>query len=118
MELAANGRSQQRPQAPATPAKATRGARQTLERISARPLAGLGQLPTPVLPTILLALVLFGMLFPARWAGVALVTVALLLAWLTALSWPATSTSGRVVRVSVNLALLALGCLRIMGLVG
>jgi hypothetical protein len=89
-----------------------------LERISARPLAGLGQLPTPVLPATLLALVLFGMLFPEPWAGAALIVVGLLLGWLTALSWPTTSTSGRVLRVAVNVAVLALGCMRIAGVVG
>lgn len=81
-------------------------------------MASLGLLPTQVLPIVLLTAVLMGLLFPANWAGLLLILVGVFMAWLTALSWPATTLGGRVLRVVVNLVLIGLGITRMMGLLG
>jgi hypothetical protein len=65
------------------------------------------------------AILLFGgLIFTGAFAwigGLLLLLVAVFLAWLTALSWPAISGGARFIRVVVVLALLGLTVLKFMG---
>jgi hypothetical protein len=68
-----------------------------------------------VLPAVLLfvGLILTG---PLAWlGGILLLIVCLLLAWLTALSWPAITPGSRLLRVVVVVALGAVAVLKFMG---
>jgi hypothetical protein len=78
---------------------ATRTLRHQVERASRPLLLRLHGWPRPVLPVITVVLVLVGVLAPPILGVVALAVVALFVAWIGYLSWPAVSASGRVLRV-------------------
>jgi hypothetical protein len=72
-------------------------------------------LPTFVIPALLAVALFLGLVLPWSWAGLLLVAIGLFLAWLTALSWPAISPGSRMLRVLVNIGVLALGVLKVLG---
>jgi hypothetical protein len=82
--------------------------RQTAERRSAKPLLFLYQLPTWVLPVILVVLLVGGLAMRGPAAAVALCGVAAVLGWLATLSWPRLSSSGRLGRVLAVAVVLVL----------
>jgi hypothetical protein len=73
-------------------------------------------LPIFLVPTLLAVMLFMGLAISAPWAGLLLLVIAAFLTWLTALSWPAISPGSRVLRLVVNLSVLALGVLKLMGL--
>lgn len=81
-------------------------ARQAIERRSAAVLLMLHQMPAWLAPVVLVALLVTG--FAVRtWPGaVALGGVAAVLSWLAALSWPRLNVQGRLLRVTVIVAVL------------
>ena len=79
--------------------------RQAVERFSARPLVFLHQLPRWALLVVVLGLLISGFAVPGWIGAIALLLVAVLLAWLAYLSWPSINASGRVLRV------IALACM-------
>ena len=74
--------------------------RRSLEQSSARPLVLLHQLPVWVVPLLLAALLIAGLVVPGWIGAVALVLVAAFLGWLAAVSWPRLTPSGRLLRVA------------------
>lgn len=89
------------PRSQRVPSQAKSPARIKLERRSARPLYTLNRLPKLVLPILMGALLLAGLLIPGRWAGILLLVLAGFLGWLLALSWPALAVTSRWVRLLV-----------------
>jgi uncharacterized protein DUF6703 len=87
------------------------GLRRAVTRWSAMPLVFLHQLPRWVLPLVLVALLLAGMLGTGWVGALALIVLAALLAWLAYLSWPTTPLAGRLLRAGafILLVLLAAG---------
>ncbi len=83
-------------------------ARRLLERRSAVLLVYLHQIPRWVVPLAIAALFLAGVFAPGIAGAALLVVLALFLAWLSALSWPALARNARLVRVITVLAVLAL----------
>ena len=73
--------------------------RQAVERVSARPLVFLAQLPKWVLLVILLGLLISGFAVPGLIGAAALLVVGILLGWLAYLSWPSLNTQARAGRV-------------------
>jgi hypothetical protein len=99
------------------PAASSPGRRALEERSYAllRVLHGVPRWIVVVLPAALLflGLVLTG---PLAWlGGLLLLLVCALLAWLTALSWPAITPGSRLLRVVVVLALLGVAVLKLLG---
>ena len=83
-------------------------ARASIERASATPLLWLHQLPTWLLPILAVALLVAG-LAVRTWPGaVALCGVAAILGWLAVLSWPRLNVQGRLLRVAVIAAVVAI----------
>jgi hypothetical protein len=88
------------------------GARQSVERRSAAPLAYLHQLPAILPPLVLAALLVTG-LAARGWIGAAaLCVVAAVLGWLAFLSWPGLTSRGRAGRAAAIACVLALGVLQ------
>jgi hypothetical protein len=87
-------------------------ARQATERRSARPLMYLYQLPSWILPLVLVGLLIAGLAVKGPGGGVALCGVAVVLGWLAAMSWPQLSLAGRAGRVLAVLLMLALAGLQ------
>jgi hypothetical protein len=84
------------------------GARRGIERASVKPAAYLHHLPR-WLPPVVVAALFVGGLYVRGWTGtIMLLLVAAALAWLAALSWPAVSAPGRLLRVAVIAGLVAL----------
>ena len=82
--------------------------RQSIERLSLRPAAYLRALPR-WLPPVVIAALFVGGLAVRGWGGaVMLLLVAVVLAWLAVLSWPAAQPQTRVLRVVALAALLGL----------
>jgi hypothetical protein len=104
-------RQARRAAAPAAPT----GARKRFEDLSRPALTWMRALPTFLVPALLAVALLLGLAIPAPWAGSLLVGVGLFLSWLTALSWPAVSAGSRLIRVVVDLGMLALGALKLLG---
>lgn len=94
-----------------TNSPAASGLRRAVERWSATPLVFLHQLPRWVLPLVLVALLLAGMIGTGWVGAAALLVLAALLAWLAFLSWPSTPPAGRLLRLAafIVLVLLAAG---------
>ena len=90
-----NGRAQRTPSSYQSPA------RRKLEAVSYKPLKFIHSMPRLVLPIVMGALLLAGLLIPSSLAGLLLIVLGLLLAWLVALSWPAIEVSSRAIRVVV-----------------
>jgi hypothetical protein len=74
-------------------------------------------MPAFLLPLLIAVTLFLGLALPWPWTGVLLVVVGLFLSWLTALSWPAISPGSRALRVLVNIAIIALGVLKVQGLI-
>lgn len=72
-------------------------------------------LPTFVLPLVLAVMVFLGLALPSGWAGLFLLAITVFLTWITALAWPTVSPGSKVLRVVVDLALLAVAVLKMMG---
>ncbi|MFN8158450.1 MAG: DUF6703 family protein [Candidatus Nanopelagicales bacterium] len=103
------------PAAAAPPPPQASGFRRWLESWSGIPLVILSRQPSWLVPVILAVMLVAGLAVPSRWAGLLLVVVGLFLAWLTALSWPAAGTAGRIGRLVVVLALFAAAGARLLG---
>lgn len=106
----ADRRSAQRRAAAASPgARATpsRGARAALERVSTPLVLRMSALPGWVVPALMLAIAVAGLLVGGPVGFVLLLLVAVFLAWLAALSWPVLAPRTRLLRVLVPLAVLA-----------
>ncbi len=73
------------------------------------------RLPGFVVPVLLAILLFFGLTISAPWAGSLLLIIAVFLTWLTAVSWPAISPGSRLLRVAIDVFLLALGVLKLLG---
>ncbi len=107
-------------QGPAQSAKSTTpdqhgGRRRRFEAISAPWLLRMQRLPAFVVPVLLALLLFLGLTIRAAWAGSLLIVIAVFLTWLTAVSWPAISARSRLVRVVVDVGVLALGVLKLLG---
>lgn len=89
--------------------------RQAAEHRSAKALIFLHQLPTWILPLVMVVLLITGLAVQGPGGGVALAGVAVVLGWLAAISWPrlsANSKLGRIVGIAVVLALAGLQATR------
>lgn len=100
-------------QAPSGPAS---DARRTLERRSAGPLLMLHRLPKWVIPILMVALLLLGLLIPSNWAGIFIVLIAVFLGWLLALSWPVILPGSRLFRLLVIVLVAGVGIAKMLGL--
>jgi ABC-type multidrug transport system fused ATPase/permease subunit len=102
-------------EAPVAPAT---GARRTLEVKTGPLLVMIHSMPRWVLPVSLAAALFFGLLLDGSWAwlgAILLGVIAVFLAWLLALSWPLLSTSSRLIRSVVVLAVGGLAVLKALG---
>ena len=72
-------------------------------------------LPGFLIPVTLGILLFFGLALSATWSGVLLIVIAVFLFWLTAVSWPAITPGSRILRVVVDVCVLALGVLKLAG---
>lgn len=102
-----------RPQRVPAPAKSP--TRIKFERVSLRPLTIIHRLPRLIVPIVMGALLLAGLLLPSSWAGLLLVVLAAILGWFVALSWPAIVPSARVLRVVVIVVIAAAAVWRLTG---
>jgi hypothetical protein len=100
--------------ASAPPVRAT-GFRGWLESWSGPPLVILSRQPAWLVPGLLAVFLVAGLALPSSWAGLLLLVPALFLAWLAALSWPRTSTVGKILRVGMTIALFAAAVARLLG---
>ena len=87
-------------------------ARASVEQRSATTLLWLHQLPAWVPPVLAVALLVAGLAMHGWAGGIALVGLAVVLAWLAALSWPRLSGSGRLLRIVVVGLVVAVGVVR------
>jgi hypothetical protein len=99
----------------ARPEVASTGWRLSLEKASVRPLLVLKSMPTWLVPVLLAAVMVAGLMIPSPWAGLLLLLPAAFLLWLLVLSWPLLSTSGRLLRVLVVGVLLGATWFRVTG---
>ncbi|MFZ1363106.1 MAG: DUF6703 family protein [Candidatus Nanopelagicales bacterium] len=104
-----SGRAQRTPSTYQSPA------RRKLEALSYKPLKAIHTMPRLVLPIVMGALLLAGLLIPFPLAGLLLVLLGLLLTWLVALSWPALEMSARAIRVIVILIIFAAAVWKLSG---
>jgi len=104
-----------RPRPPAAAAARKRSARTRFEDASRPVLVRMRALPTFLLPMLIAVTLFLGLALPWPWTGLLLVAIGLFLAWLTALSWPATSAGSRALRIVVNISIIALGVLKVLG---
>jgi O-antigen ligase len=100
------GRKTPKPRRPLPPGQAlytpqASPARQAVERRSAALLVYLHQLPRWVPPVVLAVLLIAGLAVHGIGGAIALIGVALVLAWLALVSWPQLSPAGRAVRTMV-----------------
>ena len=87
-------------------------ARSRMERSSAKPLVWLHQQPVWFPPLVVALLLVVGLAVPGWLGAAALVLVAGFLGWLAALSWPQTSTGGRLLRVAAVVGVLAVAVIQ------
>ena len=87
-------------------------ARSRMERSSARPLVWLHQQPVWLPPLVVALLLVVGLAVPGWLGAAALVVVAGFLGWLAALSWPQTSTGGRLLRLAAVAGVLAVAVIQ------
>jgi hypothetical protein len=85
--------------------------RQALEHRSATWLLWLHQLPRWVAPVLAAVLLIAGLAIGGVGGGLALAGLAVVLAWLAALSWPRLNAQGRALRV------LAVACVLIIAVI-
>jgi hypothetical protein len=77
----------------------------------------LHSLPRWVVPVLLGAMLLFGLILqgPLAWVGgILLAIVSVLVIWLTALSWPVLTPGSRMVRFVIGLMLVGITILKFM----
>ena len=91
---------------PVTPGAS--GTRQTVERISARPLFFLVHLPKWVPMVVALGLLITGFIVPGLIGAAALLLVAIFLGWLAYLSWPSINAWGRAGRIVAVVCMLVI----------
>lgn len=72
-------------------------------------------MPRVLFPLIMGALLLAGLLIPIIWAGLLLIVLGLLLAWLVALSWPAIEVPSRIIRIIVIVAVFGAAFWKLTG---
>ena len=110
---------QSRPKASSAAPRASAGSPRSLRtrfEDASRPMLGRMQmLPAFLIPVTLGILLFLGLALSAAWSGVLLIVIAVFLSWLTAVSWPAISPGSRVLRLVVDVAVLALGVLKLLG---
>ena len=87
--------------------------RTSVEQTSRPLLVRLHALPRPLIPLGTVVLVAVGVLAPPAVGLVALAVVALFVAWIAYLSWPAVSAGGRAVRVAMVALVVVLGLTRL-----
>jgi hypothetical protein len=97
------------------PTTTSTGWRLSLEKASVRPLLVLKSMPTWLVPVLLAAVMVAGLMIPSPWAGLLLLLPAFFLLWLLVLSWPLLSTTGRLLRVLVIAVLLGATWFRVTG---
>ena len=97
------------------PTTSSTGWRLSLEKASVRPLLVLKSLPSWLVPVLLAAVMVAGLMIPSPWAGLLLLLPAFFLLWLLLLSWPLLSTTGKLVRVLVILVLVGATWFRLTG---
>ena len=88
--------------------------RRAIERASATPLLWLHQLPVWVPPLLITGLLVTGLVVRGWVGAVALCSVAALLAWLAALSWPRLTAQGRVLRTAAIACVLLAAAIRVV----
>lgn len=71
-------------------------------------------LPGFIVPVSLGILLFVGLTLPMAWSGILLIVIALFLLWLTAVAWPTLERGSRFARVGINLAVAALGVLKML----
>ena len=114
----AAGKGGARPAPSKSPARPKSERRQSFERLSYPAIRWLNGLPrwlVVILPALLLFLGLIQTGSLAWVGGVLLIIVSVLLAWLTALSWPAITPGSRILRVVVVAALIGIAGLKFLG---
>jgi hypothetical protein len=87
-------------------------AREALEHRSATWLLWLHQLPAWLLPVLTAGLLVVGVAVGGLGGAVALCGLAVVLGWFAAVSWPRLSAQGRLLRIVVVCAVLALAVFR------
>jgi hypothetical protein len=87
--------------------------RRRVEVFSRPALIRLQHLPRMVVPLLTVVLLALGALAPLSVAYVALAVVLAFMAWIAYLSWPAVTTSGRLMRIAMVVLILALGATRL-----
>ena len=103
---------------PGAPSGTTSSLRHTFEARSLPLVTFMSRIPRWIVVVLPAVLLLFGLIQTGSLAwlgGVLLILVWLLLAWLTALSWPAITAGSRLLRVIVLLALLGIIAMKFMG---
>ena len=98
--------SNPRPKRSGNPARQPRSAstppasptRERVSELSREPLVRLSQLPTLVVPSTMLVLMLVGLMAPLYLALPALVVIAGFVSWLAYLSWPVLDPRSRTIR--------------------
>jgi hypothetical protein len=108
-------RNPQRSSQTSRPTTTSTGWRLSLEKASVRPLLVLKSMPTWLVPVLLAAVMVAGLMIPSPWAGLLLLLPAFFLLWLLVLSWPLLSTTGRLLRVLVIAVLLGATWFRVTG---
>ncbi|MBX6386565.1 MAG: hypothetical protein IRZ07_26915 [Microbispora sp.] len=88
------------------------GVRAAVERKSAAPLVFLFQQPRWLVPLVMVALLITGLVLPDWRGGVAVLPVLAFVVWLAYLSWPSLRPVGRVLRVAVATFLILLAATR------
>ena len=89
------------------------GLRGRIERRSAPALLWFSSRPKVVLPALTVLLLLVGLVAPTPVGVPVLFVLALLIGWLSYLSWPVVSRSGRAVRVVMVALVLMLALTRL-----
>lgn len=97
------------------PAQTKSPARLKLERLSIRPLHFFQRMPRLILPILMAAFLLLGLLLPTSIAGIFLLILGAFLGWLLALSWPALTPGSRYLRLAVTVAVVAAAFWRFAG---
>lgn len=86
--------------------------RSRVEQVSRPLLVRLTSLPRLVVPLLTVVLVAVGMLAPVPVAVVALLLVAVFVAWIAYLAWPVVTPGGKLIRVVMVALVLGLAALR------
>lgn len=99
---------------PAAKPEPPKGARGRFEAFSYPLIERMQNLPGFLVPVTLGILLFAGLTLPFPAAGILLILIALFLMWLTAVSWPTLETANRYGRVGINLAVIALGVMKML----